>query len=504
MRNAHDVASIRAAEAQLMATLPPGTLMERAATGLVSVVIDAAGGAYGLRVVLLVGSGDNGGDALLAGWHLATRGARVDAVLMSPTRHDHVETLLLVGGRIHEADSLGELTQHSWWVSAEVVIDGIVGIGGAGGLREQAARIVSQIPEEAMIISVDIPSGVDADTGEVTGSAVDSDVTVCMGSFKPGLMVDPGANMAGKIELIDIGLQRYLPEPVIEALQVDDVVQKLPYPERDSDKYQRGVVGIVAGSAQYPGAAVLSVAGAIRAGAGYVRLIAPSSVISLVQEDFPEVVATELPEVEFPDFAQQIVGLAGRVQSWVVGPGLGTSELSASLVDVVLDSEVPVLLDADALTILARSENLRQKVRQRPFATVLTPHAGELARLLDVERDLIEARPYHFVKQAAVAFNCCVLLKGSITLVAEPTGAVRANPTGTAWLGTAGSGDVLSGLAGTYLSAGCSALDAGSVAAFVHGVAGQVLSHGEVSPLRSRELADALPQAVAALRESSV
>lgn len=514
MRSAHDVAQVRDAESALMARVPEGALMERAAAGLVPAILEATGGAYGLRVVLLVGSGDNGGDALLAGALLARRGARVDAVLLSAARHRHVETLTRSGGRIHQVSSeaastdadamlVDELADALWWQRADVVVDGILGIGGSGGLREPAATAVDLIPGHAVVVSVDLPSGVEPDSGEVHGSAVHADLTVCMGTFKPCLLVDPAAVHAGAVQLVDIGLDDFVPAPTVEALQVDDVLALLPWPDRDDDKYRRGAVGILAGSDRYPGAAVLSAAGAIRGGAGYVRCIAARHVLDAVRSTFPEVVGHNAGEPTDIGSAAQVLLAAGRVQSYVVGPGLGTDSVAVALVAAALATDVPVLVDADGLTVLAEHRQLMASLRDRTAPTLLTPHAGELARLLDVERDDVEQRRLHHVRRAAAELGATVLLKGSTTLVAAADGsvAVRSNPTGTAWLGTAGSGDVLSGLAGAYLADGLSALDAGSVAAFVHGVAGQILSEGEVAPLRALELAAALPGAVATLCE---
>jgi len=506
MRSAFDVEQIRAGESALMATLPEGTLMQRAAAGLVSAIVDVAGGAYGLRVVLLVGSGDNGGDALLAGALLARRGARVDALLLSSTRQHHVDTLTKAGGWLHvladepEGLTVDSLLDQQWWQRADVVVDGILGIGGSGGLREPAATVVDLISLDALVVSVDLPSGVEPDTGEVLGTAVIADLTVCMGTYKPCLLIDPAAAHAGDLHLVAIGLDEHLDQPAVEALQVDDVLDLLPWPARDADKYRRGAVGIVAGSARYPGAAVLSVAGAVNGGAGYVRCIAPEHVVDAVRAQFPEVVCT--PTIGEEQASAWLLE-AGRVQSYVVGPGLGTDDRAVALVTAVLATELPVLIDADALTVLAQTPELLSTLAQRSSPTLLTPHAGELARLLGVERSDVEARRLHYVRTAAHQFGVDVLLKGSTTLVTSPQAdvAVRSNPSGTPWLGTAGSGDVLSGLAGAYLASGLSALEAGSLAAFVHGVAAQLESEGEESPLRALGLAAALPQAVAALRE---
>ena len=210
---------------------------------------------------------------------------------------------------------------------------------------------------------MDLPSGVDADTGEVAGPAVTAEVTVTFGAYKPGLLIDPGASRAGAVHLVDIGLR--LPAPEVEALQHADVAALLPEPTASSDKYRRGVVGIVAGSAQYPGAAVLAVAGALRGGAGAVRYVGPAA----------EAVLARYPET--------LIG-RGRVQAWVVGPGLG--EGRAGEVADLLAGDVPVLVDADGLRGLDPDV-----LRARTAPTLLTPHAGEAAALLGVSRESVEA-----------------------------------------------------------------------------------------------------------------
>ncbi len=479
MLKAYDVATVRAAESALMATLPDGVLMERAAAGLSSTIVEVLGGAYGARVVLLVGSGDNGGDALLAGAALARRGARVDALLLSTRSHPHTVTLHAAGGRVWAAD---HERAADLLARADVVVDGIVGIGGSGGLREPAAVLVRAIPADALVVAVDLPSGVDADTGVVDGVTVDADLTVCMGVLKPCLLIDPGSDRAGVVRLIDIGLSEVDAVPMVEALTDTDVEVLLGTRDRRSDKYSAGVVGIVAGSAAYPGAAVLAVAGALASGAGYVRFVGEGEAAHAVRTAFPEVVCHEVPAdgaaVDWP----AALAAAGRVQAWIVGPGAGTDTAAHDRVAAVLQRPEPVLLDADALTCLADDAQaagvLSALVGDRDADTVLTPHAGELARLLGESRDAVEDHRLAFVTRAADACNATVLLKGSTTLVADPAdpgprSPIRANTTGTATLATAGSGDVLSGLAGALLARGLPGRDAASVAAHLHGQAGQ-------------------------------
>ncbi|HEY9367722.1 NAD(P)H-hydrate epimerase, partial [Streptomyces sp.] len=271
MRTAHGVETVRAAEAELMARLPEGALMQRAAAGLAAACCSllGKGRVYGARVVLLVGSGDNGGDTLYAGVRLARRGAGVTAVLLGARVHEAgLAALRAAGGRVSD-DPFEALAV------ADLVLDGITGIGGRGGLRPDAVPVARAARgSDAVVVAVDLPSGVEADTGEVTGEALRADATVTFGTYKPGLLIDPGREYAGALRLIDIGLDATLPSVAdLEALQHEDVAWLLPAPGAESDKYRRGVVGIVAGSARYPGAAVLAVAGALRGGAGAVRYV---------------------------------------------------------------------------------------------------------------------------------------------------------------------------------------------------------------------------------------
>lgn len=459
MRTAYSVETVRSAERELMARLPEGALMQRAAAGLAAVCARLLPRVYGARVVLLVGPGDNGGDALYAGARLARRGAGVTAVPVDPARvHEGgLAALRSAGGRLAEEVPL----------RADLVLDGLVGIGGRGALRPAAAALVERIPAGATVVAVDLPSGVDADTGEVAGAAVRADVTVTFGAYKPGLLIDPGAARAGVVHLVDIGLS--FPEPPdAQAPQHAEVARLLPVPTRTSDKYRRGVVGIVAGSARYPGAAVLAVAGALRGGAGAVRYVGPPAVADAVLARYPET----------------LIG-PGRVQAWVVGPGLGEDPAAAG----VLAQPVPVLVDADGLRGLDPGA-----LRARQAETVLTPHAGEAAALLGVARESVEAGRLEAVRELAGRYGATALLKGSTTLVCSGEArTVRVNPTGTAWLATAGSGDVLAGLAGSLLAAGLSGADAASAAAYLHGLAGRLASAG--GPLLAQDIAGALPAA---------
>lgn len=470
------VAQIRAAEAAVIAEVGEAAVMQRAAYGLAVHCSRVLGRPYGARVVLLVGAGNNGGDALYAGVELLRRGAPVHAVLLNPERV-HVQAVLAfvaAGGTTGSAESAGDRLAR-----ADLVVDGVVGIGGRGALRPPADALVAGLT--IAVVAVDVPSGLDADTGHTAGAHVTAASTVTFGALKVGLLVGAGPDAAGDVRLVDIGLGRHLRDPVAGVLEPGDVAALLPVPGADDDKYSRGVVGVVSGSAAYEGAAVLSVGGALRAKAGMVRYA--GSAAAGVRARWPEAVVTEGRRTD-----------AGRVQAWVIGPGLGTDEEAAGLVAEVLATEVPVLVDADGLTVLARSPQL---LRDRTAPTVLTPHDREFERLFGpIGADRLAA-----ARRAAAESGAVVLLKGQATVVADPDGRVRINPTGSHWLATAGTGDVLSGLAGALLAGGLDPLDAAAAAAYVHGMAGALAAGEPGGPIIGMDVVDAIPAAIRAIRD---
>ena len=559
MRDAYSVSQVRAAENRLFALVPDGALMQRAAAGLAAVCADllraGAGGVYGARVVVLAGTGDNGGDALYAGARLAGRGAAVTAIQAGERLHaGGARALLDAGGRIIQLEP-GFGDQQDVFVRADedpdrhdvgyevrsamgradLIVDGMLGIGGSGGLREPYATLaeLAARARNATTVAVDLPSGIDADTGAVAGPAVRADVTVTFGAVKPGLLVDPGAGHAGVVEFVDIGLGPYLDGmPAVSAPQAQDIAALLPHPTAESDKYRRGVVGLLVGSDRYTGAALLATGGAVRGGAGMVRLVTFPNAATGVRHVHPEVVITELggetttrsaapqftpatarfagehhapPEDLHPVPASPhgagLLDSVGRVQAWTVGSGMGTDDAAVGRLAEVLATNLPVLVDADGLTILAKHRELLP----RPAPTLLTPHAGELGRLLDADPADIEARRLEHARLAAAKLGACVLLKGSTTVVAPPDGRdpVLVNTTGTSWLATAGTGDVLAGLAGALLAQGLLPPQAAITAAYLHGLAARLAARGAVTdgeaPIGASDVVTALPLAFHAL-----
>jgi len=512
-------AQVRAAEEPLLAARVP--LMARAAFALAGVVrrelVGRRGAVRGARVVLLVGPGNNGGDALHAGALLARSGAAVVAVVTAARVHPAgLAALRTAAGRavalggVHGdlppvgLDEAAELA-----AAGDVVLDGLLGIGSSGGgVRGEAGRLVevladrlarprapepddrrpSQVPPAAppCVVAVDVPSGVGVDDGTTGAAVLPADVTVTFGVPKPALLLPPAAWAAGRVELVDIGLE---PQgtPAVVRLEDDDAAALWPVPGPEAHKYTRGVLGVVAGTRRYPGAAVLTSTAAVLAGVGMVRYVGDVG---------PEVVAAR-PEV--------VVG-EGRVQAWVLGPGVDPDDagqrrrVDAALVGV-RDRGEPAAVDAGALR--------RLPDRVGPHV-VLTPHAGELALLLTargepVERAQVEAEPLRWARAAHDLTGATVLLKGGVTVVVGAHGAVFAQAEAPSWLATAGSGDVLAGVLGALLAGRADDVHAepslaaalAATAALVHGRAGERANPG--GPVAALDVARALPATVADL-----
>lgn len=498
---------VRAAEEPLLAAGVP--LMDRAAFALATVVAarlrERRGRVGGAPVVLLVGGGNNGGDALWAGVRLLRRGAEVTALLVSERVHPEGSAAFReAGGRLRsldgsldgssDASSDGSSVRAAAALAAraDVVLDGMLGIGARGGLRGTGAALVTALQEAfaavarpPLVVAVDVPSGIGVDDGAVPGPVLTADLTVTFGCFKPGLLLPPGAALAGRVDVVDIGL-RNARTPSVVRLEADDLAALWPVPGEAAHKYTRGVLGVVAGTPRYPGAAVLVSSAAVLAGVGMVRYVG----------EVGDAVLAARPEV--------VVG-TGRVQAWAVGPGIDPDdEVAAAPVRDALGAaadDLPVVADAGALGLLPD--------RLTPL-TVLTPHAGELATLLGargerVERADVEREPLRWAVRAQQLTGATVLLKGAVTVVAGPHGARYAQAEAPAWLATAGAGDVLTGLLGALLAGRSDDVRAdptlvaalAAAAASVHGRAARAANPG--GPVAALAVAQALPGVVAGL-----
>ena len=501
MISAYTGTQVRQAEKPLLESGAGAALMQRAAYGLANAVVRElllrGQRRYGASVTVLAGKGNNGGDGLFAAAFLAGRGMRTTAVLTSGEAHaGGLAAFEKAGGHaLYLTDeNAPELAAAA--ARADVLIDAVLGTGAQGGLRGPAAALVGDLQRfrPRLVVACDIPSGVEADTGEAHLPVLTADLTVTFGAVKTGLLTDPGADYAGTVRLVPIGIETHLPDADLRRLEADDLARLLPHPARRSHKYSRGVLGVVAGSDRYPGAAVLACQGALASGVGMVRYLGPPGVADLVRQACPEVVcAPERPADT-------------HVQAWLLGSGLdeGASE-QLERVREAAATGLPVVADAGALPALPR---------ELPEQTILTPHAGELASLLarygsDAARNGVEHAPLAAARRAARLTGATVLLKGATTLVVAPSGAVFSQAEATPWMATAGSGDVLAGVLGSLLAQladheegfaaqGIAGRDrwAGiaAVAASLHGRAGQRASGG--GPVTAGAIAQALPGAM--------
>jgi hydroxyethylthiazole kinase-like uncharacterized protein yjeF len=449
MRSAYTVAQIRDAESRAIARAGGDALMQRAAAGLAAAILrrlhdgrlgSGRHGAYGSRVLLVVGSGNNGGDALFAGARLAGRGVRVSAWRTGQGVHAAGwDAFLAAGGRdVDAASALVELGR------TDCVVDGVAGIGSRPGLGPDVAELASACRERGVpVVAVDLPSGLAPEPPFPAERHFVAQLTVTFGGYKLCQLLEPARSACGEVELVDIGLD--LPTPAVAQWEQADVAAAWPVPDARSDKYSRGVVGLDTGSVDYPGAAVLTAAGAVGAGAGMVRYLGPPQVAVRIVDRFPNVVVGQ-----------------GRVQALVLGSGWGDRR-DRGIVARAVEAGVPLVVDADGLRHLPP--------KGHP-GVLLTPHAGELARLLDLTRAEVEADPIAAARAAAAATGCTVLLKGATQYVATPDGdRVWLAPAGPGWTAQAGSGDVLAGACGSLLAAGLGTIEAALAGAGVQAIA---------------------------------
>ncbi|WP_066295841.1 bifunctional ADP-dependent NAD(P)H-hydrate dehydratase/NAD(P)H-hydrate epimerase [Arthrobacter luteolus] len=447
MISAYSGTAVRAAEQPLLDAGAGAELMQKAAYGLyqaaAALLSRRRGRIYGSQTVVLAGAGNNGGDALYAASRLLSRGGSSTAVLTAAEVHPAALAAFRArGGRVLSLTRENTGVVLALCRAADLVLDGILGTGGKGGLRAPAADLAVLEParlrrgQAPAIIACDLPSGINADTGAAGGAYLRADLTVTFGAPKTGLMAGPGAGAAGEIESVDIGLAPQLGTAEVQRLEAADITDLLTLPDPGDHKYSRGVLGIAAGSAAYPGAAVLATGAALATGVGMVRFLGPEPVRRLINLAHPEAVCSD-------DAVTQT-----HVQAWVAGPGAGGDEGQRRRAVEAMASGLPAVIDADALS--AVEPGLGPQV-------VLTPHAGELTALLNRlgvrgDRGAVEADPLAHVRQAADLTGATVLLKGWATLVAAPGGPVFSQAEATPWLAAAGSGDTLSGILGALLA----------------------------------------------------
>ncbi len=500
----YSAASSREADRMAMDRLgiPPSLLMENAGKG----AADALLRRYGRSSwVILCGPGNNGGDGFVLARHLKLAGCDV-TVLLSQERGrfagdpgSFLRMLEKLNTPIEETSCMEDDALINLFASSGGIVDALLGTGSSGAPRGECKRLLSLVPGQGpVLVSLDIPSGVDASTGEVPSIAFHAELTLTFLAPKIGLRVLPGALFAGNLETIPIGVpaEAVLPPPELEGYGGDDAALDWPTGHFDDHKGKAGTVLVIGGSSRYRGAPLLAARGSLRSGAGLVVLLVPECVASAGAVGLPEAILVPLPVA--PDGGLEPDAVLAALADWkeragalVVGPGLGRFDSTASLVSMISGTwEKPVVYDADALFFLS--------ARPLSHFSIITPHEGEAARLLKKKTPFVSSSRLQAVRDLAESYGPS-LLKGPFSLCSdgERTGAILES---TPALAVPGSGDVLSGVTGTLLAKGLPPFKAGLAAAFVHANAGLLLSRkqGSTTGIFAREIADALPLAIPA------
>lgn len=496
---------MRAFDADAIGTakVPSLVLMESAGRGAADVLERElfGGRAAGKHVIVVCGTGNNGGDGFVVARHLLVRRARVEtwlagdpAKMTADCRANH-DAFVGLGGAVFSIGSqrpdLATSLSH-----ADVVIDAIFGTGLDRTVGNPLADVLATIDSAPCAkVALDVPSGMNADTGAAMGCAVTADLTIAFAFPKLGHLTSAGAMLSGHVHVVDIGVPRSAHgSPAAELVEMSDVRERLAPRTLDAHKYRAGHVAVIAGSHGKIGAALLSATGALRGGAGAATIATWPDAARALDQRVLEIMTARLPD---DGNLAPIDAFLEHKRAVVIGPGLGTDPHAEAVVRHVLSTfEGPVVVDADALTMHAGHPEAFASASGK---LILTPHAGELARLLGVTSEAVEHDRFTAVRNAAVRSASVVLLKGPHTLVASPGGRITVNDTGNPALATAGSGDVLSGLCAA-LACSLSPFDAALCGAALHGAAGDTWKekNGDRG-LLAHEIADALPAVIAGL-----
>jgi NAD(P)H-hydrate epimerase len=467
-----EAAEMRAADQHAIeqAGVPSLDLMERAGQGLARVVAEVAGDGP-VRVV--IGKGNNGGDGLVVARLLREDGHEVDVLAvgnpddLQGDARDNLDRLPGPAPLDFSANALA---------GSGVIVDALLGTGFEAEPREPVAGAIKAINDAgAPVVACDMPSGVNASSGEVSGDAVEADVTATFHGPKIGLYVEPGKTHAGRIEVVEIGIPRSAPAPQAAGLISERVLSLVPRRERGGNKFKSGTVVVAGGASGMTGAPTMAALSAMRTGAGYVQLAVPEPAESVLDLRLMEAMTHALPHKDGAHVekgAAKVIELSERAGAIVLGPGIGKSDGALAFARrVAREVEVPLLIDADGLNAHAEKLDL---IAQRSAPTVLTPHDGELGRLLGIESSEVAKHRIEHARAVAEASGAIVVLKGDDTLVVPPEGPIAVSPGATPALATAGTGDVLSGLIGALLSKGMDPFAAGCAGVFAHARAGRV------------------------------
>jgi NAD(P)H-hydrate epimerase len=486
-------------------------LMERAGTGVVRAMEARYGPLLALRVLVLCGRGNNGGDGFVAARLLQHAGAvpRVivlgDMTKVTGDAQTHLYAMRddgVVPVPVQSDAELARATEGEW----DFALDAMLGTGAEGAPRGLCAAGVEMLRElddrGVRVVALDLPTGIDADSGAIARRTVRADLTVTFGAPKRGQYLYPGRAFVGALEVVDIGLVATSDPRALELATEDAMAALVPLRDPRAHKGSAGRLLVIGGSAGMTGSVTLAARAANRAGAGYVRAAAPASLADILSIKLTEEIALAMPETRArtlgPGALKPLLEAAGAAHAVVLGPGLSRHRATATLArKVAAGIRGPLVIDADGLNAF---EGQLEALRALKAATVLTPHLGELARLSGLDAGALEARRIDIAREFAWAWSAVIVMKGAPTVTAAPDGRATLNPNGNPGLATLGSGDVLSGAIGALLAQGLEPYDAARLGVWLHGAAGDLAAkqfgqHG----MTASDLLDTLPLAMRAL-----
>ncbi len=490
--------------------IPGIVLMETASRAVAVKAREMLGGVViGKKVICLCGKGNNGGDGLAVARHLTGWGAEVFVYLLckpdiltgdSALNYDN---FLRVAGTLKVIESIEDVAQIDF--NCDLIIDALLGTGFNPPANELYSQLIKVANESRMpILAVDIPSGVVGDNGLVGDQAIKAQGTVTFGLLKPGILLSPGRDFSGDVVVADIGIP---PEVVARQkinlfrVEEDDVRAVLPRLKPDAHKGDAGFVYILAGSPGLTGSAALSAEAAMRAGAGLVTVGVPKSLNPILEIKLTEAMTEPLPETESGGLSQdaweKVYGRLAWADAVVFGPGLGTDDATGELLALVLrEINVPLVIDADGLNLLAKNQELLSRL---PSKTILTPHLGEFSRLTGLTVKDISLRSIDLAREYSKLWNVVIHLKGAPSITAAPDGRVMINSTGNQGMATGGSGDVLTGIIAALLGGGVAPFEATWAGSYIHGLAGDLAL--ETMGVRSMIAGDIISHLSTALRK---
>lgn len=493
--------------------IPGVVLMENAGKGATEKILTYFPDVVGDDVLIVCGAGNNGGDGFVVARHLANFNCNVRCCLLSDpsklsddakvnfkvVKNMGIEVFILT-----EEEGLPNFLDMLY--DAYLVVDAIFGTG----LKKEVAGVYLKAIEAinksgTNVVSLDVPSGLDADTGNPLGISVEADLTITFALPKVGLLIFPGADYAGELDVVDIGIpQSIYDEAKIDTFLIErwQIIDLFPPRYENSHKGDYGHLFVIAGSTGFTGAATMTCEASARVGAGLVTLGIPKSLNPILENKLLEVMTLPLAETENGSLAHEAFGAiekaCERKTAIAIGPGLGLEPSTQKLVrDVIEKIELPVVVDADGLNALASNVEILLK---RKSATILTPHPGEMARLIGSDTQKVKSDRIKVAKEFAKRYGCYVVLKGARSIVAAPEGNIYINPTGNPGMATGGVGDLLTGMIGGFLAEGMNPLESSIAGVYIHGACGDeaALKYGERGML-ARDILNEIPKMLRSL-----